>query len=110
MLGPMNEPTPLTPELRAAQEAIESIEAGDTAAALKVLQTVLSHRGPPHSDDPDSRSKEVVWVRQQMQQVRQALNKYPDDSQFPLASLRKALAGPQPKSKSSRVVAAERIS
>ena len=110
MLRPMNETTPLTPELRAAHEAIESIEAGDTAAALKVLRTVLSHRGPPHSGDPDSRSKEVVWTRQQMQQVAQALKKYPDDSQFPLASLRKALAGPQAKNNSSRVVAPERIS
>jgi hypothetical protein len=106
----MNETTPLTPELRAAHEAIEFIEAGDTAAALKVLRIVLSHRGPPHSGDPDSRSKAVVWTRQQMEQVAQALKKYPDDSQFPLASLRKALAGPQAKNNSSRVVAPEPIS
>jgi hypothetical protein len=71
---------------------------------------VLNHRGPPHSGDPDSRSKEVVWIRQQMQQVAQALKKYPDDSQFPLASLRKALAGPQAKSSSPRVRSSDRIS
>jgi len=110
MLRPMNEPTPLIPELRAAHEAIASIEAGDTPAALKVLRTVLNQRAPLRSGDPVPRPKEVVWARQQMEQVVQALQKYPDDRQVPLTSLRRALAGPQPKNNSPRVRAAERFS
>ena len=110
MLQPMNEPTPLIPELRAAHEAIASIEAGDTPGALKVLRTVLNHRAPLRSGDADPRPKEVVWARQQMEQVVQALKKYPDDRQLPLSNLRRALAGPQPKNNSPRDRAAERLS
>ena len=110
MLQPMNEPTPLTPELLAAQEAIASIEAGDTPTALRVLRTMLDHRKPSGAGDPIPRPEAVVWARQQLKQVVQALQKYPDDYQLPLTNLRRALAGPPPKKDPPRVNVGERFS
>jgi hypothetical protein len=93
----MVEPTLLMPELRAAQQAIGYLEAGDSAAALKVLREVMKRRRPPPPGEPDTRPKEVVWSRRHIEPVIQALEKYPEDLSWPLKELRKGMAAPPVK-------------